>query len=518
MLELPAADDPLFGLAAWEKRFLQLPVVRYLPHFGYVGLGCVHCGVAPIVLLYQLVKKARPSIATAAILGYLQVFGDVSLVHEADVAEPLRRWWKPFAFVNRAIPIFLSPLRVIFYFSSDEARRRNLRDVADQHAEEITTERTKAKRTDDAEANKAEVKGHTISFTEDFLHAVGYYNEDGSVRRKPQSEDGQPHTTQEQTYLFATHPHGVLNCVNGSAFGYCGWRLRSVLGDGFRSRLGGLEQVFTIPVLREFLLFFYGCCSADARTMLHQLREKKRSVALVVGGARESLWTEFEQTDTEQGQGRVDAPSTTVVKNKMRLVLADRKGFVRIAVLAQSPLVPVLGFGENSLYRQTVVSPRLRGLIYRFQAATGVGLPLVRGGLKLFPALPRTDVPLTSCFGKPVGVRVRRSVLLGMNEGDRREDVDPFLTGDEIRRLPEPLLQRVVDEVHAEYILAVKKLHAETAPRYGTPADQELEIISSAQATDIEYYKQCVGLPEEGQRGGEGDIQQGAAKHLRAKL
>jgi len=56
-----------------------------------------------------------------------------------------------------------------------------------------------------------------------------------------------------------------------------------------------------------------------------------RGVTIVIGGARESL---------------------EAVPGNLRLVLKERKGFVKIAVRTGSDLVPVLAFGENSLYDQ----------------------------------------------------------------------------------------------------------------------------------------------------------------------
>lgn len=56
-----------------------------------------------------------------------------------------------------------------------------------------------------------------------------------------------------------------------------------------------------------------------------------RAITIVVGGARESL----------------DA-----VPNTLKLVLNRRKGFIKLAIRTGADLVPVLGFGENSLYDQ----------------------------------------------------------------------------------------------------------------------------------------------------------------------
>lgn len=161
-----------------------------------------------------------------------------------------------------------------------------------------------------------------------------------------------------RNYVFGLHPHGILNLTNGLTFERGGLRLRKYGGmDDLDVRVGGLESVFNIPLNREFMLYGYGAVSVGARAMKTQLVERGRSIGIIPGGAIEALFTSFdvpeagERTKSKRRRGSI---------NKLRLVLADRRGFVKLAVFAQTPLVPCLGFGENALFRQVVLSPKNR--------------------------------------------------------------------------------------------------------------------------------------------------------------
>ena len=62
---------------------------------------------------------------------------------------------------------------------------------------------------------------------------------------------------------------------------------------------------------------------------------KGTAAVLVVGGAREVL----NQPDPSQGNGEI------------RLILKERKGFVKLAMQHGADLVPTFSFGETSVFK-----------------------------------------------------------------------------------------------------------------------------------------------------------------------
>jgi len=137
-------------------------------------------------------------------------------------------------------------------------------------------------------------------------------------------------------YIFGYHPHGVISHGAWAAFA------TDALGfsekfPGITNTLLTLESNFRVPFYRDYLLAM-GMRSVSRESIVNILTKggmdgegMSRGVTIVIGGARESL---------------------EAVPGNLRLVLKERKGFVKIAVRTGSDLVPVLAFGENSLYDQ----------------------------------------------------------------------------------------------------------------------------------------------------------------------
>jgi 2-acylglycerol O-acyltransferase 2 len=129
-----------------------------------------------------------------------------------------------------------------------------------------------------------------------------------------------------------------------------------------------LNATFLTPFYREWILA-NGFISADKSTLVKTLQTK--SLILVPGGAVEALYCQ---------------PGT------MKLYLKNRKGFIRLAMETNKPLIPCIGFGENEIFDTVAPTkvcsnctggffPSLQFGWIRFQrwfmSQTGVSLPLV---------------------------------------------------------------------------------------------------------------------------------------------
>jgi 2-acylglycerol O-acyltransferase 2 len=130
--------------------------------------------------------------------------------------------------------------------------------------------------------------------------------------------------------LFGYHPHGIIAMGAVCTFASEGNGF-SKLYPGIKPSLGTLASNFRIPFHRDYILA-QGLCSVSRKSCKAVLSSGPgRSMAIVVGGAAESL---------------VSRPGT------INLVLKKRLGFVRIAVETGASLVPVLSFGENDMFKQ----------------------------------------------------------------------------------------------------------------------------------------------------------------------
>ncbi|KAK9778446.1 putative diacylglycerol O-acyltransferase [Seiridium cardinale] len=150
-------------------------------------------------------------------------------------------------------------------------------------------------------------------------------------------------------YIFGYHPHGIISHGAWAAFA------TEALGfaekfPGITNSLLTLENNFRIPLYRDYVLAM-GVRSVSKDSIANILTRggsnnegMGRAVTIVIGGARESL-------EAQPGS--------------MRLVLKQRKGFIKLAVRTGADLVPVLAFGENDLYDQ--LRPKEHPLVHKIQ-------------------------------------------------------------------------------------------------------------------------------------------------------
>ncbi|KAK3994920.1 diacylglycerol acyltransferase-domain-containing protein [Cladorrhinum sp. PSN332] len=208
-------------------------------------------------------------------------------------------------------------------------------------------------------------------------------------------------------YIFGYHPHGIISHGAFAAFATEGLGFSEKF-PGITNSLLTLDSNFRIPIYRDYILAF-GIQSVSKESITNILTTggrngegMGRAVTIVVGGARESLEAE---------------------PNTMNLVLADRKGFVKMAIRTGADLVPVLAFGENDLYDQ--VSPKdhpwlgkvqkwaLRTLKFTMPFLHGRGIFNYDVGLMPYRR------PLNVVVGRPIMVEQRKEGEIESEEVER---------------------------------------------------------------------------------------------------
>jgi len=156
-----------------------------------------------------------------------------------------------------------------------------------------------------------------------------------------------------------------------------------------------------------------------------------RAITIVVGGAAESL----------------DAQPYS-----LRLVLAKRKGFVKMAIRTGADLVPVLAFGENDIYDQVGVDTH--PTIHKFQLLVkkvlGFTIPLfhARGVFNY-------DVGLMP-YRRPLNIVVGRPVQVVQNNNPDQEDID---------------------RMHAEYVRELERVWELWKDVYAPHRKEEMQIL-----------------------------------------
>ncbi|KAM7084804.1 2-acylglycerol O-acyltransferase 2 [Molossus nigricans] len=233
-----------------------------------------------------------------------------------------------------------------------------------------------------------------------------------------------------RNYLAGIHPHGVLAagifinlCTESSGF--------SEIFPGIRPHLMMLNLWFRSPVFRDYIMSG-GLVTADKESAAHILSRKDGGnlLGIIVGGAQEAL------------NARPGA---------YKLLLQNRKGFIKLALIHGVPLVPVFSFGENELFDQVGNYPGswLRYIQNQLQKIMGISLPLFHGrGIfqYSFGFLPYRR-PITTVVGKPI----------------------------EVQQVLQPS-QEEVDKLHQHYIDELCNLFETHKLKYNISADQHLEL------------------------------------------
>jgi hypothetical protein len=199
-------------------------------------------------------------------------------------------------------------------------------------------------------------------------------------------------------YIFGYHPHGIISHGAWAAFATNALGF-SELFPGITNTLLTLDSNFRLPFYREYALTM-GLASVSRESCENILSKggmdgagMGRAITIVVGGARESL-------NAHPGH--------------MRLVLRQRRGFIKLAIRTGADLVPVLAFGENDLYDQ--VSSDRHPVIHRMQMmikkTMGFTVPLfhARGVFNYDVGMLPYRQPVNVVVGRPIPVQQKRVI------------------------------------------------------------------------------------------------------------
>ncbi|XKL69080.1 hypothetical protein PGB90_006849 [Kerria lacca] len=185
----------------------------------------------------------------------------------------------------------------------------------------------------------------------------------------------------DTTYLFASFPHGIF--VFGATTNFMS-DVNNFDGafPGLNPYIVTLNSILCCPLTRDVLLAF-GVCAASKEGITKILEGPPGNVCVVVvGGVAEALKSQ---------------PET------YKLVLKNRKGFVKLALETGSSLVPVFSFGETNTYDQ-VSGKWYLWLQHHLRSIIGLPLIFIKGRsflFRLFTLLPYKR-SITTVVGKPI--------------------------------------------------------------------------------------------------------------------
>lgn len=186
----------------------------------------------------------------------------------------------------------------------------------------------------------------------------------------------------DKNYLFAAFPHGVL-CSHVCTNFIHDTEIFQQFYPHVDLYFASLDGNFYSPIARDVLLST-GMVSVSERSLFNVLTGKPNSgtgCLIVVGGAAESFYA-----DTDE----------------YKLVLKNRKGFVRIALQTGASLVPVFGFGENQLFNLAKNKWLLKFQNFIYKHFGFAPIIILGRGLGSFKFQIPKRLPLITVVGKPI--------------------------------------------------------------------------------------------------------------------
>ncbi|XP_069073530.1 2-acylglycerol O-acyltransferase 3 [Pleurodeles waltl] len=236
----------------------------------------------------------------------------------------------------------------------------------------------------------------------------------------------------DRNYIFGCHPHGIM--CTGAFYSFASNSTEFPQKfPGIRTTVAVLAGILRLPVYRDYMLLA-GVCSVSKPSLDYVLSKNGtgNAVVIMIGGAAESL---------------------NCVPGEERVVLRNRKGFVRLALEHGADLVPVYTFGENNLFEQVVFEEGSwgRSLQMKFQKLVGFAPCIFKGRGVFSPnswGLNPFAKPLYTVLGKPIRVP----------------------------HIPVPSDEEV-DRFHELYMEGLRELFEERKTQYGLAPAHQLHFI-----------------------------------------
>lgn len=235
--------------------------------------------------------------------------------------------------------------------------------------------------------------------------------------------------------MLIYHPHGISAFGAVTAFATNGLKFSDRF-HGMNATFMVHETSFVMPIMKE-VFASRGDCSVNSRSIDYKLSSNLRKqksgnlLTIIVGGLAEA---DLSNAET------------------LKIVVANRKGFVKKALIHGTHIIPCIAFGENSVYHKVDLTAgsllqRLESSwyrLFRFKHPIYYGRSLIS---KKFPGVMPYKRPITVVMGDPIRV--------GRIEQPTQEDID---------------------DLHATYIKELKRLYDDNSDLRET-YDAKLDIV-----------------------------------------
>eukprot|EP01083_Nonionella_stella_P145017 453645_1 len=184
----------------------------------------------------------------------------------------------------------------------------------------------------------------------------------------------------DKQFIYGIQPHGILACNRILMMGHVWF---DQIQPGTFGRFAAATPQFYFPGVRETSIW---AAAVDAsKRVLNTVISCGESIYLWVGGTKELLTTDPNSTDT-------------------KLVILDRYGFVKLAIVHGIDIVPVMQFGEKWVYRMYTFPPWLGSILYTFCKTPGI---VFYGAFGFVPYAKRQDgipIRMGMVIGEPIKV------------------------------------------------------------------------------------------------------------------